>query len=159
MSGQAWLFLSTVAAGFIIGLAYDIFRILRKTVPHRAWIVQVEDLIYWLAASLLMFHFMMNRNYGEIRFFSILGAALGMVVYFLSISPLVMKVSVAILEFLKKVIVATLRIVLTPVRFIIKFVANIVRPPAKWILKNIKRSGATKFRGLRRNIFVMLKKI
>ena len=137
MSGQAWLFLSTVAAGAVIGFVYDIFRILRKTVPHRHWLVQAEDVLYWLAVTLLMFYFMLHSNYGEIRFFAIAGAAIGALLYFCSLSPPIMKASVSTIEFLKKLI-------LTPIRFAIKKIA----PPAKRLARSTNRS-----------IKVMLKKV
>jgi len=162
MSAQAWLFLTTVAMGFVIGFAYDVFRIVRKTVSHRHWVVQLEDIIYWVGVSLLMFYFMLHRNYGEVRFFSIAGAALGMIIYFYSLSLLVMKVSVAVIEFLKKVVLTAARILLGPVRLLLK----ILIPPGKWLLRgargkmrHVKRGAGQQLRGIRRNIFIMLKKV
>lgn len=162
MSGQAWLFLSTVVVGFIIGFVYDIFRIIRKTIPHRTWVVQVEDVLYWSSVSILMFYFMLQRNYGEIRFFSIAGAAIGMVIYFCSASILVMKVSVAVIEFFKRVILTALRILLTPIRWLIKLLA----PPGKKIYQStrskvryLKRGSYTKLRKTRKNMLIILKKV
>jgi len=166
MSGQAWLFLTTVAAGFAIGFVYDLFRITRKTVRHNSVMVQLEDILYWLAVSLLMFYFMLDRNYGEIRFFSIAGAALGMVLYFYSLSVVVMKVSVAIIEFFKKVILTVVRILLAPVRWLIRM----LMPPFKWLFRwgggkarrttrYIKRGTGNRVRGIRREVAVMLKKV
>lgn len=166
MSEQTWLFLTTVAAGFVIGFVYDIFRILRKTVPHNDFIVQIEDILYCVAVSLLMFYFMLHRNYGEIRFFSIAGAALGMILYFCTLSPLVMKVSVTVIQFLKKVVLTALGILFWPIKAIIKLLAV----PLKWLFRGIfgifrkkarfvKRGAASKFKTARKNIFVMLKKV
>ena len=166
MSGQAWLFLTTVAAGFVIGFAYDIFRIARKTVRHSHFMVQLEDVMYWLAVSLLMFYFMLHSNYGEIRFFSIVGAAIGMTLYFCSISPAVVKVSVAVIEFMQKVLFTVARILLAPVRLAIK----ILKPPCRWLIKwirrqvggktrYIKRGATAKLRNAGRNVRVMLKKV
>jgi spore cortex biosynthesis protein YabQ len=72
MSGQAWLFLSTVLAGAVIGLFFDVFRILRRTVPFLAKpvAVQFEDLFFWLLVTGATFYFMLNQNFGEIRLFS-----------------------------------------------------------------------------------------
>jgi len=166
MSDQAWLFLATVAAGFVIGFAYDLFRILRKTVKHGHFWVQIEDILYWVAVSLLMFHFMLHRNYGEIRFFSIAGAALGMVMYFYSLSIMVMKVSVTVIEFSRKVLLTVARILLTPVRWLIK----LLMPPCQWLFRwtrrkargttrRIKRGASAKARSFRKDISVMLKKV
>lgn len=162
MSGQAWLFFGTVAAGFAIGLVYDFFRILRRVLSHRQWLVQLEDAIYWLVVSFLMFYFMLQQNYGEIRFFSIVGAALGLVIYFCSISLVFMRVAVAVIEFLQRVFATVFRIVLAPLRFLVR----ILLPPVKWLIRggrkkvrHVKRGGAAKIRGIRRNFNVILKKV
>ena len=162
MSGQVWLFLSTVAAGFVIGLVYDFFRVLRIVVTHRQWLVQLEDVIYWVAVSLLMFYFMLHQNYGEIRFFIIIGAAIGVVIYFCSISPVFIKISVAVIEFLQRVIITVLRIILTPVRFLIR----VLVPPVKCLarggrrkLRYLKRRSTAAVRGFRRSLFVMFRKV
>ena len=155
MSGQAWLFLSTVAAGFVIGFVYDIFRILRKTVPHRGWAVQMEDIIYWVTVSILMFYFMLNRNYGEIRFFSIAGSALGMIIYFNSLSRLILTVSVAVIKFLQKVFLTAAKILLGPVRLLVRIFA----PPIRKLLRCIRGAVRGGLRRLRHNVFVILKKV
>ena len=166
MSGQAWLFLATAAAGFVIGFVYDIFRIIRKTVPHRPFAVQIEDTVYWVSVSLLMFYFMLHRNYGEIRFFSIVGVALGMTIYFTSLSVVVLKVSVAVITFFQRVFFTAARIILWPIRMTIK----ILLPPGRWLYRKarlsarkkvqyVKRSCAAKFRAMRRSAYVMLKKV
>lgn len=166
MSGQAWLFLSTVAAGFVMGFIYDIFRVIRKSLPHRHWMVQIEDIIYWSACSVLMFVFLLHENYGEIRFFAIAGAALGMVTYFVSLSAIVLKVSVTLINFLKKVIMTVARILFTPVRWLLRLLKKLLAPPLKSLKatarKNtgyIKRGSAAKLRNLRRNFIVMLRKV
>lgn len=146
MSGQGLLFLTTVAAGFAIGFVYDIFRIVRKTVPHSHLMVQVEDVLYWVAVSLLMFYFMLHRNYGEIRFFSIAGAALGMILYFYSVSVIVMKVSVAVIGFMQKVILAVVGILLAP----FKWLVNIMGPPCRWLLRWMRVQAGGKSRYIKR---------
>ena len=162
MSDQAWLFLTTVLAGFVIGIVYDAFRIVRKIVSHRYWMVQLEDILYWLSVSLMMFYFMLHRNYGEIRFFSIAGVALGTVIYFCSLSLVVMKVSVAVIRFFQKVILAVADILFAPIRWLLRLIA----PFGKWLLykakgnvRYVKRGVNVKLRVIRRSVFVMTKKI
>jgi len=151
MSGQAWLFLSTVAAGFVIGFVYDIFRIARKSASHKTWLVQIEDILYWSIASVLMFYFMLHQNNGEIRFFAIAGAAIGMVLYFNSLSSLVIKVSVTIINFVKKVILMIVRIILIPVNILIQLL-KILAKPCIWLAKGIRN----KILGLRRKVVLKI---
>lgn len=123
MSGQARLFLLTIAIGFFIGFVYDVFRIIRKTFHHPDFLTQLEDVLYWLLVTFVMFYFMLNKNYGEIRAFSIIGAFLGMGIYFLTLSFLVMKVSLTVIDFLKKVLSAMLTIILFPLKVIWKLLS------------------------------------
>ncbi|MCL2456757.1 MAG: hypothetical protein FWD19_04330, partial [Defluviitaleaceae bacterium] len=118
MNGQAWLFFSTVLAGAAIGIFFDAFRILRKTFAIFASpaAVQLEDFIFWVAVTGGIFYFMLNRNYGEIRIFSVVGAGLGIVIYFATVSRFVLKIFVAIVEFLKKVFAAAFKIIFFPLR-------------------------------------------
>lgn len=158
MSGQAWLFLGTVVAGFVIGFVYDIFRIARKTAKHKSWLVQFEDVLYWSVASVMMFLFMLHQNNGEVRLFAIAGAAIGMVLYFNSLSPLIIKVSVAVIDFFKKVILTIVRIILVPVKILISLL-KILAKPCVWLIKSfckranvVKLSSRNKLLDLRRKV-------
>jgi len=136
LSGQGLLFLSTVAVGAAIGLFYDVFRIFRRVTTHSGWAVQLEDFLFWIFATAAMFYFMLNRNFGEIRLFSIIGAACGIALYFATISRLVLKISVTVINFIKRVIVAAVRIITLPLRFIFNFIA----PPAKKFLRKRRKN-------------------
>lgn len=115
---QARLFLTTIAVGALLGFAYDVFRIFRKMIPHSNFFIQLEDAVYWLSVILTMFLFMLHENYGEIRFFSIIGAFLGMIFYFLTVSRVVILVSSTVISFAKRVILLFLTIILTPFRLV-----------------------------------------
>ena len=135
-SSQAWLFLSTVVVGMAIGLFYDIFRITRKVAPHTALAVHFEDAVFWMLATGGMFYFMLHRNYGEIRPFALVGATCGVALYFATISRPVLKVSVTVINFVKRVIAAAVRIILFPLRFLF----NLIAPPAKKFLSKRRKN-------------------
>ena len=116
MSNQAVVFLTTVIVGALIGFIFDLFRILRMIISHKknAFWIQLEDLVFWVFVSGLMFFVMFNQNYGEIRVYLIIGAFLGMLIYFCSVSRLFMAASAAIIAFVKKVLRVVFRIVSAP---------------------------------------------
>ena len=162
MSRQTLLFLSTIAAGAVIGLIYDLFRVLRKTIPHANLAVQIEDAVFWLGCSVLMFSFMLHRNYGEVRFFAILGMALGAVIYFHTISKIVMRVLLTLAVLMQRTMIIALRILFTPVRLTVK----LLTPPSKWACRKLKRvaqRARSKLRGMlrnaRRNMRIMAEKV
>ena len=145
MSGQAITFLAMGLLGFATGFAYDAVRVLRRVVPHGNIVAQIEDIAFWMLASLLAFYFLLNHNYGEVRGFSVAGYFLGMLLYFIALSPLVMKISAAVIEAVKKAILLMLRIIFAPVRLIIRVLAPIFRPMSLFVRKKAKQ-GAKKGR-------------
>ncbi|WP_058486504.1 spore cortex biosynthesis protein YabQ [Defluviitalea phaphyphila] len=129
ISEQAHIFFIAVTAGVIIGIFYDLFRIIRKIFPHPNWLIQLEDLIYWITISAFMFFVLFNKNYGEIRGFVLLGALLGNIIYFFTISIVFMKFATWIIYWTKKIIKTILRILFIPIKLILK----ILYYPYKWI--------------------------
>ena len=162
MTGQAWLFLSTVLVGAAIGLFYDAFRIFRKTAAHTGLAVTLEDLLFWLAATGLTFYYMLHRNYGEIRFFSLVGVAIGILLYFATVSRFVLIVFVAVINYLKRVVATAIRILLIPVRLLAAWLA----PPlgrffgmTKKHARRVKRYGRGKLRKTARDWGIVRKKV
>ena len=162
MEGQAWLFFSTVLVGGAVGLFYDFFRVLRRTAPHKRWVVQCEDMLFWLAVTVLVFYYMLHRNYGEIRLFALLGMALGGALYFTTVSYFIVKISVVVVEYIKRVVAAIIGIILLPLRLLLAFLA----PPAKKLghgvqkrLRSVGRYGKMKAKKTAKNWAVIRKKV
>jgi spore cortex biosynthesis protein YabQ len=162
MPGQAWLFLVTVGVGGAAAAFYDLFRVLRRVIRHPRWLVHFEDAFYWLAVTVLVFYYMLHRNYGEIRFFALLGMGVGVVLYFVTVSRLVVKISVGIVEYLKKVIAAVVRIILLPLRLLLAFVLPPAKKAARSLQKRLRllgRYGKIKARKTVRNWAIVRKKV
>ena len=166
MSGQAWLFLSTIIVGMSIGLFYDIFRVTRKVARHSAFAVHFQDAVFWVVATGGMFYFMLNYNFGEIRPFALIGVTCGVALYFATISRVVLKISVTVINFVKRVVIAAMRIITFPIRFLLKLVA----PPIKKLVKNflvkrrknvrtIARYSKIQMKKHARNWFILRKKV
>jgi len=162
MPAQAWLFLSTVLVGAAIGLFYDTFRIFRKIMPHSTIVVQLEDLFFWLVVTGAVFYFMLHRNYGEIRPFTIIGIIVGAALYFATISQWVIKVFVAVINYVIKVFVSVVRIIFTPFRLFFTWIS----PPfvsffrkRRANMQNISRNGKMRMKKSARNWSIMRKKI
>lgn len=78
---QLEFFLISILWGAIILVAYDVFRILRRLIKHNSIFLAVEDLIFWVTASVFIFAMIYNENDGIIRGFSVMGVTIGMVLY------------------------------------------------------------------------------
>ena len=104
MSGQGAAFLATAVAGAVLGILYDCFRILRRVLYHKTVATTIEDAVFWIISTLLMFAFLLERNFGDIRGFIFMGLALGAVLYFTMISRFFTKFAMMMLRWLKKML-------------------------------------------------------
>ncbi len=105
-------FLISILWGGILLLAYDILRILRRLIPHDGFFIALEDLFFWVLASLFVFAMIYRVNDGVIRGFSALGVILGGVLYHYSISDLMVQGVSALFH----IILKFLKVLLTPFR-------------------------------------------
>jgi len=102
ITNQAYLFLIFTLNGFIIGLFFDFFRILRKSFKTINLITYIEDIIFWILTGFLILYSIFKFNNGEIRFFMFLGIAIGILLYMLIISNKVIKISLYLINYIKK---------------------------------------------------------
>ncbi len=79
------LFLYAVRFGIGMAFAYDLLRIFRRVVGHNRLAMALEDLIYWLWAGLEIFLMLYEYHNGTLRFYSIFGVCLGILLYTVSI--------------------------------------------------------------------------
>ena len=116
---QAFLFLTCVQTGIIMGMLYDLIRILRKIIHHPNWLVQIEDLLYWITCGCFAFIMVYWENYGQIRVFIFIGILIGAILYFCTASILFMKVATWTIYWTKKVLKKIISFVLIPIKCII----------------------------------------
>ncbi len=121
---QADLFLISFYFGIFTALLFDIFRVLRKTFAHKNFLVQIEDLLFWLIVTFLFYYIFLHRNNGEIRFYLLLGFLLGFLLFLLTISKFFIKYLSKFVFFIKKVISKIFNFLLQPVTFLCKIVTK-----------------------------------
>lgn len=89
---QEMLFLLiSLALGEGLVIFYDVFRILRRVIPHGVIWISLEDLFYWIICALLVFGMVFQTNDGLVRGFSIGGICIGMLFYNHFVSPVLVK--------------------------------------------------------------------
>ena len=104
MSGQTIVFLRSLLLGAAVGCFYDLFRITRIAFIIPAPLVLVEDLLFFLFSSTVLFGFMLEHSFGQVRYFILLGVALGWVVYYNTVGSFVMKCSARIIRALRRLL-------------------------------------------------------
>jgi len=144
VSEQVIVFLSTAISGMVIALVYDLFRIFRKAVRTGSLVTFVQDILYWLIASVIMFITIYYSNDGELRGFLFLGAFLGVIIYALMFSKAIMSSSLFIIRITKKTVRFISFIVSYPFRFIIKLIMVPLCKLAGEAANSIKKAVAEK---------------
>ena len=101
---QEQVFVLFFIVGTIIGLIFDLFRVIRKCFKTPDSITLLEDLIFISISGCLIIYGIIIINNGEIRLFLFLAIFLGMLIYFLTISNLYVIILYEIVNLCKKIL-------------------------------------------------------
>lgn len=146
VSNQSLLFITCIEIGVIMGVFFDLIRISRKIIKHANFLVQIEDLIYWIICALVGFYMLYINNYAAIRVFVFIGILLGAVLYFSSFSIIFMKIATIVIDYVRAFVRQLIRLLLIPIRWIVK----IIRVPLKYIRIKLRKVHGYKKRELRK---------
>ncbi len=135
ISIELWFFLVSIASGAILLAVYDVFRILRRLIKHDSLLIALEDLLFWLGASLFIFAMMFRENDGIIRGFSIMGMAIGMVLYHFMISDLI----VSLITKLIRLLFGPFVFVYKKIKGLLAFLKNKVHKIVKFLARRLKK--------------------
>lgn len=70
----------TILCGGLLGLTYGLLRVFRHFVKHHRFVVGIEDLFFWIFAAIVMFSVILVANNGMVRWFSVAGMTIGMII-------------------------------------------------------------------------------
>ena len=87
ISNQLYVFLIYCLCGIIIGIFFDIFRILRKSFRTPDFVTYIEDIIFCILTGLFLIYTIFTFNNGEIRSYIFVGIGLGILFYLLVFFP------------------------------------------------------------------------
>ena len=91
VSEQLSVFLYSFGLGFLLGVLYDFFRMLRMIFPFGRVLIFIQDFLYVIICAFATFCFALVLNDGRIMFYIFLGEALGWIIYYFSVGVLVMR--------------------------------------------------------------------
>lgn len=97
--------------GFILAMVYDVFRILRRIIKHRKWLLYLEDILYGLFTGFYLFKVNFDKNNGIVRVFVFIALLCGSLIYSKLFSNSVVHVISTFFNKIKKKIQELLRIV------------------------------------------------
>lgn len=68
MERQIILFVFSLLSGILIGILFDVYRIIRGFEDVGSIITIIQDVLFWTATALILFVFMMYTNYAYMSF-------------------------------------------------------------------------------------------
>lgn len=75
------LLIKACITGALLMCAYDILRAYRRIVIHNVVAVGIEDVLYWIAAGIIVFMLLYGHNNGTVRGFIIAFVVIGMLLF------------------------------------------------------------------------------
>lgn len=115
MENENMFLLYALLMGIFITFVYDILRILRRTIPHGNFMIAIEDIVFWFYCAVKVFVLMYHESNGTLRWFAILGALVGMLVYKKTVSTPFVKYTSMGLRKLLGIIAKIGRIIFRPI--------------------------------------------
>jgi spore cortex biosynthesis protein YabQ len=148
---QTYLFIVFTIVGIIIGVLFDIFRILRKSFKTKDIVTYMEDILFWILTGIIILFSMYKFSNGELRFFMIIGIIMGTLMYMITFSRYVIKISVFIIKIIKTIIVY-------PVKVVEKILKKIIIRPIFIICINFKKNFINFVKKNKKNRGIFVKK-
>lgn len=136
--------------GVFMVVIYDVLRIFRGIIKHGMIGLFIEDFLYWVVNSVLIFIMLYQENNGSIRWFSIFGVAFGMILYNITVSRFLVKYIIWILRKILHFIGVIVKFISTPFAFTYKVsktatlsVFDKFKLIVKFIIKRLKNKWRT----------------
>ncbi len=119
VQNQAYLFLVFSLTGVEIGILFDFFRILRRTIKTGNIVTYIQDILFWILTGILVLYNIWYFNNGEIRVYMFLGIIIGTLIYMSTLSNIFVKLFTKILSTIIKVLEIPFKTIITIFRKII----------------------------------------
>jgi spore cortex biosynthesis protein YabQ len=129
-----------MAAGVAVGIAFDIYRSLRRWLGWGKVLTVVGDLLFSVVALYLLFKFFLRANHLDFRFYIVWGSLLGLILYMRLFSKYILKLLFSFYRFIEISMGLILKILKIP----IKVLVILMRPPyavLRWFSMLVYRIG------------------
>ena len=97
-------FIFYMICGCVIGILFDIFRIIRKSFKISDFHTYIEDLVFGIILGLFLIYILFILNKENIRLYMIISISLGIVFYWKTISKYFIDINVRLIRFIKTVL-------------------------------------------------------
>ncbi|MCH5262468.1 MAG: spore cortex biosynthesis protein YabQ [Lachnospiraceae bacterium] len=132
---EVTFFLHSILMGLVITFAYDWILIFRRLLKHGRILMSVEDLIYWFICGIGVFYMLYRENSGVLRWFAVMGAALGMFFYKITLKNRFVYIMSTYIHKIMWFMFRVIQIVLKPIKCLFSAVRRFVR----FLLRKLKK--------------------
>lgn len=89
VSEQLCVFALAALMGAALGVLYDVFKVMRLVGLNSRVLIFLEDILFFAISTVTVFSFYMQITDGKFRVYPLIAAALGFLVYFLTVEKLI----------------------------------------------------------------------
>ena len=139
ITNQAYTFIIFIFIGMIIGILFDFFRILRKTIKTKDAVTYIEDILFCILTGIILIYSIFTFNSGEIRIYLFIGLLFGIIIYMLSISKYFVKINIFLLNQIISITKKIIKIFNIPIKFIKRSI-NKLSKPISFVIINVRKS-------------------
>lgn len=105
--------LQALAAGVLMGVYYDVFRLMRRMIRFDRISVALQDIFFWMTSAVYVFFVCVRLNNGYIRIYFILFAIIGWGFYYATVGRLIFAVFDCIINVIRKLLNGIRKILLS----------------------------------------------
>lgn len=101
---EAVFFLYSMLYGAAFFCVYDVLRCIRRVFVHNVFWIAAEDLAFWMAAGILLFLMVFEKNSGIYRSCFFLGISTGLLLWYCLFDRIILKILTWILNLCKRAV-------------------------------------------------------
>lgn len=105
--------------GFLLGLIYDVLRLLRLSLSRSKRMLVVFDVIFVLLCAVMTFCFCLSIYYGELHLYMLLSECLGFFIYYITFDAFFRKTADKVISFAGRLYGVFASVISLPLRFFI----------------------------------------
>ena len=125
---ELFVFFGTVLGGMILGMIFDIFKVIKPSDKSNVIVTGICDMLLWCVITIAVFAIIFITNNAAVRWYEFAGMILGAVIYFMSLSRVFLAMLTAFLRLAKKLFNIIMKILLFPFMLIFRT----LKPVAKF---------------------------
>lgn len=118
VSSQFNLLIFSLLAGILTGVLFDIYRVIRGLKVPNKIVTFIEDTLFWIFTSIIIFIFLLNTNFAYMRGYVYLSIAVGIILYIWLISKYFINLQYKIIKIITKFIRVSFKLLIYPFKLL-----------------------------------------